>query len=140
MRNRSEVGNASILVLGLSMIAFSVAGIAIDGTRAFLFRRSLQNSADGAALAAASEIDRDSYYASGGRAVSLDREAAASRADEWLSRRGLPLTDAGIATADDGVRVVLHGEVSTTFLRVLGWDGIPVSAESTARPIPGDGP
>lgn len=136
MRSRTAEGYASILVLGLSLIAFSVAGLAVDGTRAFLFRRSLQNSADAAALAGASEIDRRTYYASGGRSVSLDPDAAHEQAGEWLGRRGLPV-EAGVFAAEDGVRVVLHGEVGTTFLRLIGVDSISVRTESTARPIAG---
>lgn len=137
MKKKGDHGYASLLVLGMTLIAIGVAGLAIDGTRAFLFRRSLQNAADSAALAGASEIDRAAYYASGGSKVDLDPEAAQSSASEWLVRRGLP-SDAQISAQADGVRVVLRGEVDTTFLRVIGIGRVPVAVESVARPISGD--
>ena len=135
---RGERGFASVLVLGLTMVALGVAGLAIDGTRAFIFRRTLQNAADAAALAGASEIDRTALYASGGRTIVLDPDFARATVREWLARRGLR-TEAGMVTEEDAIRVVLVGEVETTFLRVIGVRDIPVRVEAVARPVPGDG-
>jgi hypothetical protein len=137
MKSKGEAGYASILVLGFTLIAIGVAGIAIDATRAFLYRRSLQNAADAAALAGASEVDRKSYYASAGLTVELDPTAARARAAEWLGLRGLEV-GAQIDATDENVRVVLSGEIDTTFLRVLGITGMPVGAESLARPLSGE--
>ena len=137
MKLREEAGYASVLVLGFTLIAIGVAGLAIDGTRAFLYRRSLQNAADAAALAGASEVDRQSYYASAGRLVELDPTAARAKAAEWLGLRGLD-TKAQIDANEESVQVVLRGEVDTTFLRVLGISGMPVGAESLARPLSGE--
>lgn len=136
MTLRDECGYASILVLGFALIAIAVTGVAIDGTRAFLFRRSLQNSADAAALAGASEIDRRMYYESEGRAVTIDPQRAEARAAEWLQRRGIGAS-AGISTTDRSVRVVLRAELEMTFLRVIGLSSTRVGAESTAEPRAG---
>ena len=134
MRPGDEGGYASILILGFTLIAIGVAGIAIDGTRAFLHRRSLQNAADAAALAGASEVDRQSYYGSAGHRVELDPTAARAKAAEWLGLRGLEV-DAQIDATEDNVRVVLKGEIESTFLRVLGISELPVGAESLASPL-----
>ena len=137
MRRSNESGYASILVLGFTLIAIGVAGVAIDGTRAFLYRQSIQNAADAAALAGASEVDRQSYYASSGRDLKLDPAAARSKAAEWLGLRGI---DAAIQieTSEDNVRVILRSQIDTTFLRVIGVGSVPVGVESLARPIAGD--
>lgn len=136
MIHRNEAGYATILVLGMTMIAIAVAGLAVDGTRAFLFRRSLQNAADAAALAGAAEVDRARYYSSGGRSMSLDERAAEERAVEWLRLRSLPASSA-VDANERVVRVVVQGDVSTTFLRVIGIRTLPVEARSVARPLGG---
>jgi len=46
VRRADETGQVIVLALGLTLVAFAVAGIAVDGTRVFLARRSLQNLAD----------------------------------------------------------------------------------------------
>lgn len=130
-------GQLSIFVLGLAMLLFAVAGVAVDGTRAFLMRRTLQNAADGSALAGAGEVDVDTYFRSQGKEVVLDPVAARRTALEWLGHRGL---DARAAVASDagGVRVLLQGSIDTSFLAVLGMQRIDVAAEATAGPV--DGP
>jgi hypothetical protein len=122
----------------MALIAIAVTGVAVDATRAFLYRRTLQNAADSAALAGAAEIDRIAYYASGGTGVSVDPDAARARAAEWLSRRGVD-AETGVVAGPDGVSVALRGSLETTFLRVIGITRMPVAAKSTARPVAGDG-
>jgi Flp pilus assembly protein TadG len=131
-----ELGQATVLVLGLSLVVFAIAGLAVDGTRAFLLRRSLQNSADAAALAAAAELDEAAYYASGGKVAVLDEPAARRSAADWLQSRGLPLK-AEVATAPDRVEVVVRAVVPTTFLGLAGITEIPVAARADASPIAG---
>jgi hypothetical protein len=132
----NDGGQVTVLVLGLAIVAFAVAGVAIDGTRAFLFRRTLQNAADAAALAGAGELDRAAYYGSGGERVLLDARAARAKAAEWLERRGLDVR-AGIDADAAGVRVVLRGRLTTTFLRLVGVGTVPVAAEARASPATG---
>jgi Flp pilus assembly protein TadG len=123
-----------MLVLGFALIVVAVAGLAVDGTRAFLFRRSLQNAADSSALAGAGELDASSFYASGGRATVLAPAQARAVALSWLAKRGLPAS-AAVAADPTGVRVVLRGRVSTSFLAVVGLSAIPVAAEARAEPV-----
>ncbi len=135
-RATNERGQATVLVIGLSLVVFAITGLAVDGTRAFLFRRSLQNSADAAALAAAAELDETAYYASGGEVAVLDQNAARKSVAEWLQRRGLPLK-AEVAIAPDRVEVVVRATVPTTFLGLAGIPEIPVAARADASPIAG---
>ena len=133
---RDEDGQTTILVLGLALVTFAVAGLAVDGTRAFLHRRTLQNAADSAALAAAGEVDRDLYYSSAGRTVMLDPHAAATAAGRWLRRRGIRAT-ASFGVSRNSVGVTLTGSVPTTFLGLVGIGEIRVAARATAEPETG---
>lgn len=129
----NERGQTTVLVLGMALIAFAVAGLAVDGTRAWLYRRTLQNAADAAALAGAAELDRSAYYASGGRDVTLDADAA-SVAAGWLSRRD---ATAHVRATDDRVVVEMRGQVTTTFLSLAGIESIDVAVRADAAPLPG---
>lgn len=130
----NERGQTTVLVLGMSLLAFAVAGLAVDGTRAWLYRRTLQNAADAAALAGAGELDRAGYYASG--EVTLDRAASERTALRWLATRR---TDAraAVESTTDRVTVEMRGRIATTFLSLAGIDGIDVAVRADAAPIPG---
>ncbi|MGH2729677.1 MAG: hypothetical protein ACRDJI_03630, partial [Actinomycetota bacterium] len=95
---------------------------------------TLQNAADSAALAGAGELDQEVYYASGGSRVVLDPDAARSKARAWLARRGLDVA-ADIDADAFGVRVIVKGRLSTTFLGLVGIGRVPVAAEATAEPV-----
>ena len=131
---RNERGQVAILVIGMTLIALLTVGVGVDVTRAFLHRRTLQNAADSAVLAAASEIDRSRLYGRGG-ASRLAPSAAASVVETSLKARGL---DAASAVKADGgrVAVLLRSSVSTSFLRLIGIAELPVAVEAAARPMP----
>jgi hypothetical protein len=129
----NEQGQTTILIVGLSLLAFSVAGLAIDGTRAFILRRSLQNAADSATVAGAGELDRDTYYSSQGKKILLDPSAATGVAESYISRRVIP-AESTVEADVEGVYVVVRAESPTTFLRLIGIAAIPVAVESRAEP------
>jgi Flp pilus assembly protein TadG len=136
---RTEKGQVTVLVLGLGLLAFAIAGLAVDGTRAFLFQRTLQSAADSASLAAATEVDRDIYYRSGGRVRKIDQHAARSAATRWILLRGIGAR-AAITVNDDRVVVVMRDRIPTMFLGLVGIGSIPVAVESVAEPrsrVPG---
>jgi uncharacterized membrane protein len=131
----NERGQATIMVVGLALVCFAIAGLAVDGTRAFLFRRTLQNGADASALAGASELDEVLFRNSGGDIV-VARDAAENVARSFIVQRGLDVA-ASVTASDEAVRVLLRGAVDTTFLGLVGIDELPVSAEAEGIPIPG---
>jgi uncharacterized membrane protein len=130
----SQGGQVTILVLGLAMLLFAVAGVAVDGTRAFLLRRTLQNAADASALAGAGEVDVETYFETAGQRVALDPTAARRTALDWLERRGLPV-QAAVAAGSVGLRVRLEASIDTSFLRLIGLRSIDVAAEAAAEPV-----
>ncbi|MDQ4124095.1 MAG: pilus assembly protein TadG-related protein [Actinomycetota bacterium] len=130
----NERGQTTVLVLGMALLAFAVAGLAVDGTRAWLYRRTLQNAADAAALAGAGELDRPTYYATG--EVVLDEVASERTALRWLSARAMEAR-AAVDSTSDRVTVEMRGAVATTFLSLAGIDDIQVAVRADAAPIPG---
>lgn len=133
MNLRDSRGQATILVLGMTILVMAVSGLAVDGTKAFLFRRTLQSAADAAALAGAGEVDTSRYYSSGGRSIAVDPQSAALAARRLLSLRGIDAR-ASVTTTDERVIVILRGEVPTLFLRLIGLQKIPVAAEAASAP------
>lgn len=129
---RDEKGQATILVVGMMMLVLATSGLAVDGTRAFLYRRTLQSAADAAALAGAGEVDTTRYYASKGRSVTLDA-GSADAARRWLALRGLDARPV-VTIARDRVIVVLRGTVPTIFLRLIGLTKVPVAVEAASAP------
>jgi uncharacterized membrane protein len=129
----SQSGQVSVFVIGVALICFAIAGVAVDGTRAFLYRRTLQNAADAAALAGASEIDSRAYYSNRDEVV-LDDTGARAAALEWLARRGLTVS-ADVSATPALVRVGLNGRMNTTFLGLVGIADLPVAAAATAEPL-----
>ena len=129
-----ERGQTTLLVLGLAMVVMAVAGVAVDGTRAFLYRRTLQNAADASALAGAGELNESALYSSGGRTIVLSSGRARAVAASWLTSRGLD-TGSIIEAEPSGVHVVLRGTVPTIFLGLVGIDSVPVAVRARAEPI-----
>jgi len=142
-RSGEESGQVTVLVIGLTMVTFAVSGLAVDGTRAFLARRALQNLADAAALAAADQVDADAFYSGGGREISVDPDAARAAASDLLGRAGGG-SEGNVSIHGSTVGVRLIARVETSFLLLLGVSSIPVSATAQAEPevgsVPDEGP
>ena len=134
MKRGDESGQLMVLTMGLALVVFAVAGLAIDGTSAFLIRRSLQNAADSAAVVGASQIDTSLYYGSGGSQVRLNSGRAEVAAIRSLEERGLRTTTELVAEGNM-VTIVLRTGSPTTFLKLVGIDEIPVAVSATARPF-----
>lgn len=128
-----ERGQITVMVLGFTIVVMSVLGVAADGTKAFIHRRTLQNAADAAVLAAAGELDTGTYYSSGGAIVRLDPRGARRRAAEWLALRGVGGA-AGIRVDGTRVSLVLRDTIPAGFLGLLGIPRLPVAVEAVAEP------
>jgi len=118
----------AIFLLGL----VAVAGLVADGGMVLAQRRDLQNVADAAAAAGAMQLDESIYRTSGGSDVSLDQSAAYAAAVGYLSAEGGVSYTVTATTAR--VEVQVSRSASTAFLRVLGVDGVTISASAAAEP------
>ena len=137
MRRGSEQGQVTVFALGVCLVSIAVAGLAIDGARLWVHKRTLQATADAAAASGANALDVGSLYASGGIRPRLDPHLARTRAASVISQRGLA-GEAGIETRAHAVRVSLRSQIDTSFLSLVGITRIPVTAEAAAEPLFGD--
>jgi hypothetical protein len=93
-----EGGQALILLVGLVVLVLMVLALGWDTSNWFLGHRALANLADGAAVAAANEVDTRAWYASGGRDVRVAQERARATVVAYLAGS---VGDSGVA----GVRL-----------------------------------
>lgn len=133
---REERGSVTVFAVGMALVVLAVAGLAVDGARAMIARRSLQNAVDASVVAAAAELETDRYYASGGRQVLIDPVAAANKARRVLDQRGV-VASVEIRADPNTVAVAASTEVQTSFLGAVGIDSIAVTVDAAAEPFVG---
>jgi len=133
--HRREDGQVLVLVAVFLMGLIAVAGLVADGGLLLAQRRDLQNAADSAAAAGAMRLDEAAYRASSGAVVLLDRDAAYDTAIESLvGEDGVQYV---VDVTGTSVEVELARNAQTAFLRVLGIDGVAISAHAVAEPRSG---
>lgn len=135
MTGSDERGSMTVLAIGIAMVVFAVAGLAVDGTHAFIERRSLQSAADAAVVSAAADLDTSVYYRTS--TVRLDVDRAHSTVGRLLARRGID-AEPRLRVDDGSVELMLMDETRTTWLRLVGIESITISASSRAEPFPQD--
>lgn len=129
-RLQAEEGQVLVMVALMMLGVVSVVGLVSDGGLVFAQRRDLQNVADAAAAAGAMQIDEIAYRASG--VVVLDEQQARDVAASYLEAEGG--LDYVVSVVPDRVEVMVSRQASTGFLRVIGIDGVEVSASASAGP------
>jgi hypothetical protein len=100
-------------------------------------RRGLQRTADAASLVAASQLDTDRIYVSGGVGRHIDTARALSMARSVTEASGLAL-HLDLDVTEDRVRAVVRASLDTSFLSLVGVGELPVAAEATAVPVFGE--
>jgi hypothetical protein len=103
----TQEGQALVLLIGLVVLVLMVLALGWDTSNWFLGHRALGNLADGAAVAAANDVDTRIWYRSGGRSVRVAEERARATVEGYLAGS---VGDSGVA----GVRLrsvqVISGE------------------------------
>jgi Flp pilus assembly protein TadG len=125
-------GQAVVWVAVLLPLLLSVVGLAAEGGLVFGARLELQNVADGAARAGATQIDVQRYRESAGTTVALDVPRARRAAAEYLAARRAGVS----ATVEaDPTRVVVRAtqEVPTGFLRLAGLHTVRIATVAQAE-------
>jgi Putative Flp pilus-assembly TadE/G-like len=114
-RARGEGGQALVLLIGLVVLVLMVLALGWDTSNWFLGHRALANLADGAAVAAANDVDTRTWYLSGGRSVRVAQERAratvvgylaGSAADSGVA--GVRLRSVQVMPGDGGPEVTVH--------------------------------
>lgn len=136
-----ERGQSLPIVALMMPVLLAVVGLALDGGIVFDARRELQNVADTAAHAGATEIDAAHFQRTGG-ALALDARGAVGVAVEYVADYNALHRPDQQATLDDvfvmgADRLVVRVSrvARTAFLRVVGVTSVRITAEAagTAR-------
>ena len=127
-RRTGEEGQVLILLVGLVGLVLLVLGLGWDASNWFLGHRALDNLADGAAIAAASDVDLQAFYATDGRTIRISDERALATVRRYLLdvvgdsglERVVPASvRVGRAANGPNVTVELHAATPAAFLRYL---------------------
>lgn len=129
-RLRAEEGQVLVMAALMMLGVISVVGLVADGGLVFAQRRDLQNVADAAAAAGAMQIDEAAYRSTG--TVLLDEQQARGAAASYLEAEGD--LDYTVSVLPDRIEIAVSRHASTGFLRVIGIDGIAVTASASAAP------
>ena len=118
-KGRDDRGSVLIVALGLLVVCVLAIGVVVDASTVFLERRSLQSSADSAALAGAQAIDVEAYYARGAaNGIRLDPTTVRSAVQRFMRRGAVEGRLESVALTGDVVVVRLTGQVRPPF---SGW-------------------
>jgi uncharacterized membrane protein len=105
-RRTGEEGQVLVLLIGLVGLIVMVLGLGWDASNWFLGHRALDNLADGAAIAAASDVDLHAFYASGGSQITISEQQAMATVRRYLED----------VAGDSGLRRVTAGSVRVEHL------------------------
>lgn len=95
-----------VLLIGLVGLIVMVLGLGWDASNWFLGHRALDNLADGAAIAAASDVDLHAFYASDGSQITISEQQAMATVRRYLED----------VAGDSGLRRVTPGSVRVEHL------------------------
>ena len=132
-KDHFEQGQALILIALALVGIVAIAGLVVDGGRAFLDRRNAQNAADAAALASA--------YARLKGGQSMVSAALSSAAENGYNNDGVtnvvalysPPRDGPHANDVEYIQVIITSHLDTYFARVIGRNQITNNVQATAR-------
>ena len=143
----TEQGQALVLLIGLVVLVLMVLALGWDTSNWFLGHRALGNLADGAAVAAANDVDTRIWYRSGGRSVRVAEERARATVEGYLAGSagdsgvaGVRLRSVQVVSGEGGpevtVRVGAPARVGLLRLLRLVPPDMEGRAAATARLVP----
>ncbi|MET1039018.1 MAG: pilus assembly protein TadG-related protein, partial [Aeromicrobium sp.] len=98
-RSPGEQGQVTVMTIGFLLFIGLLAVVVINSSAAFLERQRLDNIADGAALAAADGLSRETFYGEG--EVTLDDRQARQLIDDYVTESAIRVV--AVRTDDDTV-------------------------------------
>jgi hypothetical protein len=142
-KSLNQRGQSIIVVALLLLILVIFVAIAVDTTTAYYDRRTAQNAADAAALAAAQELG---HFLRGESTTDADvlaelydfaqRNGAAAVTGNYLDENGAPLAEIGSGSIPEnahGVEATAYITAPTYFGGVIGLNGLPLDAEAAVQ-------
>ncbi len=131
-------GTILLLVLGLAPLLLVLVAVVVDVSAVVLAKRGAASAADGAAVAAAQQLDQSAVYQNGlGEAIPLsldevERVVSTYGARAAEGQRGLELT-AGLDATQTTATVTARRELRLPFSGWLGIGSVTVTAVAHAR-------
>ena len=126
---RREDGTITVMTIGFLLFIGFLAVVVVNSSAAFLQRQQLDNLADGAALAAADGLSRDTFYGQG--EITLDDGQARRLIADYVTEPGTHVVE--VRTDDDRVHVRLERTIGLA-LKPPGWSSrTTIVSEATAQ-------
>ena len=122
---RDERGQVIVLLAVLMVVLLGVCGLVIDGGNWMVNRREIQNAADAAALAGASQIPSGSSLPP----IETAREQYANNGDPSDT---VTVTSTTYLTSGDSITVTASRKVDTFFTSIFGLDQVTETATARA--------
>ena len=124
---RRERGTASVMIVGLAVVAIMLIGVVVDASAAYLRRSGLDSLADGAALAAADGVQGRQVYEDGlGERAQIDPEVAGLYVDQYLR-------DTRAARRYPGLRYDVDAGADRVVVRVTAPLDLPITPPGWER-------
>lgn len=135
---RDDSGTILVLLLGFTAVLLLMVAVVVNVSSVILAKREVASAADGAALAAAQELDLGVLYERGlGARIPLDPGAVGQRVERYQvqARASQPGLDLSGSVAPDGTTAVVTAvrSVRLPFGQVLGFRPVLVRAEARAQ-------
>lgn len=135
-RRSGQRGQATVLIIGFTVVAVMMVAVVVDASAAYLRRTALDSLADGAVLAAADGIQGRQVYEGGlGRRAQIDPVVARRFVTEYLRDSGAARRYPGLVYSVDAApdRVVVHVSSPVRLpITPPGWDRRPVISGTAA--------
>jgi hypothetical protein len=137
-RPQGDDGTILLLVLGFTALLLVLVAVVVDVSAVILAKRGAASAADGAAIAASQQLDREAVYANGlGEAIPLSpddvRQVVAVYAERAAeAQQGLELA-ADLDAAQTTATITARREVRLPFSGWLGIGSVTVTAVAHAR-------
>lgn len=131
-----EAGQVTVLIIGFALLLLMAVGVTVDASAAYLQRESLATLADGAALAAADQVQGAPAYDGGlGATAPIDVRTARASVAQHLRATGADRAHPGLVAAVEvvGDRVIVRLRAPLDLpLTVDGLTASTVSASGSA--------
>jgi Flp pilus assembly protein TadG len=133
-RLKGDDGQLLILIAFFAVVLILFVAVIVDASAAFLARRSLASQADGAALAAAQNLDLDAFYnGPGGESLPLADVSETARDYVDANFPGTEILDVHLSNDGTAVTLTLRKHLRLPLSPPGYGDGVDVTASATAR-------
>lgn len=134
-RLRRDRGAASVFVVGMALVLFATAGLAIDGGKIINAKDKAFDVAEQAARAGANQIALAPLRDQG--VVVLDQPAAADAASQFVTSTSYYQLSRPPTVTATTVTVAVRTTIRTDLLSIVGVDNLNINASATASPVTG---